>query len=82
MNPQQNPQSNLRQTQSPKFGRNFNFENNQKAYSARSAQKNSNRSHKNSFQYVDKEREKKKQQEEDNSDARSYTHSKSIRIEF
>lgn len=73
----------MRQTQSPKFGRNFNFDQNEhKAYSTRSAQKNHTRSHKNSFQYADKEKEKKKYQEEDNSDARSFTHSKSIRIEF
>ena len=50
-----NPQANLRQTQSPKFGRNFNFDqSDHKAYSTRSAQKNHTRSHKNSFQYADK----------------------------
>ena len=74
----------MRHTQTPKYGRNSNFS--EAKFSSKGSRKK--KDHKNSFQFgantprADRFKGSRFDSSDDNSDSKSFTHSRSIRIEF
>jgi hypothetical protein len=70
----------LRQTQSPNYSQSFNYS---EAKAGSRSKANIPRNHKSSFQFGNKPSERSyADRDSDNSDAKSFTHSRSIRIEM